>query len=236
VGSRNVLAASCLSGGTRKQVCVGVQEVQRTMKSVRGILLIAAALLLLLLALLAVIRWSEGKGAIASDRPRETGSGEHRLDLPLVRPRLVVMKHQRRLVLYSADRIVRTYRIALGRNPKGDKVRQGDGRTPEGDCYVCTKIRRSRYHRSLGLIYPNEEDAARGLRDGLIAQKQHDEIVRAIRKRRKPPWNTALGGAIMIHGSGSAGDWTIGCIALDDAAARELYKAVPLGTPATILP
>jgi len=49
---------------------------------------------------------------------------------------------------------------------------------------------RSNYYLSLGISYPNLEDAARGLRDGLITQAQHDQIVAAIRKkklRRKIP-------------------------------------------------
>jgi len=58
------------------------------------------------------------------------------LKLPLVKPKIVVKKAQRQLLLYSADKLVRRYRIGLGLSPVGDKVRQGDRRTPEGDFYI----------------------------------------------------------------------------------------------------
>ena len=158
------------------------------------------------------------------------------LSLPLVNPRIIVFKGERRLELYSNERMVRSYRVGLGTNPVGDKVRQGDRRTPEGEFYVCVKNSRSNYYLSLGLSYPNQEDAERGLRDGLISRDTHDQIINAIRTRRKPPQNTALGGDIYIHGHGSRDDWTWGCVALDNSDVRELFEAVPMGTSVLIKP
>jgi murein L,D-transpeptidase YafK len=131
---------------------------------------------------------------------------------------------------------VRTYRIGLGFNPKGHKHKEGDGRTPEGSYYICCKNPNSRYYLSLGLSYPNEQDAAKGLQDGRITGTQCRRIKNAIRRKATPPWNTPLGGEIFIHGRGSHRDWTLGCIALDDGDMRELFGAVPVGTPVTILP
>ncbi len=158
------------------------------------------------------------------------------LPRPLPSPGIVVLKSQRELRLYSGDEPVRTYRIGLGFAPEGDKEREGDGRTPEGDFYVCSKNPNSSFYLALGLSYPDEEDARRGLQGGLITQAQHDEIVRAIRRGQEPPWNTALGGEIFIHGRGSDRDWTLGCIALDDENVGELYDAVPLRTPVAVRP
>ena len=158
------------------------------------------------------------------------------LKLPLPDPKIVVNKSARRLILYSGGRVVRTYVAALGFEAVKDKEKEGDGATPEGEFYVCRKNAASRFHRSLGLSYPNEEDAARGLRDRLITRTQHDEIVRAIRRKRRPPWYTPLGGEIFIHGGGSQTDWTLGCVALTDEEAEELFDAVPVGTPVTINP
>jgi L,D-transpeptidase catalytic domain len=157
------------------------------------------------------------------------------LKLPLVAPRIVISKSARRLELYANGHIVRTYRIALGLNPTDNKERQGDRRTPEGDFYICMKNDRSQFYLSLGLSYPNEEAAERGLRDGLITQAQHDAIVSAIQHKQRPPWNTQLGGEVMLHGGGTtAGDWTWGCIALADADIKELFDAIPNGTPVRI--
>jgi murein L,D-transpeptidase YafK len=156
------------------------------------------------------------------------------LRLPLVEPRIVISKSGRRLDLYSDGRVVRTYRIALGEHAVEDKERAGDRRTPEGEFYVCVKNAASKFHLSLGLSYPNREDAERGLRDHLITRAEHDRIVRAIERHLRPPWDTALGGEIFIHGGGTASDWTWGCVALDNADVKELFDAVPLGTKVII--
>ena len=94
----------------------------------------------------------------------------------------------------------------------------------------------SQYVLSLGLSYPDVEDAARGLRDGLISREHHDLIVAAIGKGSRPPWKTALGGEIMIHGANNGRDGTAGCIALEDDEIRELFPAIPLHTRVTIVP
>ena len=158
------------------------------------------------------------------------------LHLPLVEPRIVVKKAPRRLMLYSNGELVRTYRVGLGLNPTGDKVKEGDRRTPEGIFYVFTKNDKSAYYLSLALSYPNMEAAERGLRDGLIDREQHDQILNAMRQKTAPPQNTALGGEIYIHGNGSQSDWTWGCVALDDNDIRELFDAVPVGIKVEIEP
>jgi murein L,D-transpeptidase YafK len=154
----------------------------------------------------------------------------------LVDPRIVVEKNARRLAILSAGSVAKTYRIALGSAPRGDKEREGDGRTPEGAYYVCTKNPESRHRRSLGISYPSGKDAERGLGDGLITKRQYRSILEAERHYNRPPWNTRLGGEIMIHGGGTAEDWTEGCIAVTDDEAQEIYDAIPLGTPVEILP
>jgi murein L,D-transpeptidase YafK len=158
------------------------------------------------------------------------------LKLPLVEPQIVVHKGKRRLYLCAKQQVVRAYRIALGSTPKGDKEKEGDRRTPEGKFYICQKNRNSKYYLSLGLSYPSQEDAARGLRSHLITREEYDRIVDAIREHSCPDWNTPLGGEVFIHGNGSKRDWTWGCVALEDADIRELFDAVPEGTPVTIRP
>ena len=156
------------------------------------------------------------------------------LKLPLVNPKIVVSKSARLLSLYSDGRVVRTYGIALGASPVEDKLRQGDRATPEGDFHVCVKNPQSNFYLSLGLNYPNIEDAERGLRDKLITRSEHDRIVSAISRKRTPPWDTALGGEIYIHGGGTDDDWTWGCVALANDEIKELFDAVPIGTTVRI--
>ena len=155
---------------------------------------------------------------------------------PIDAPRIVVYKRARKLELYSGKTLVRTYRVGLGFSPVDDKKREGDGATPEGEFYVFVKNNKSAYYLSLGISYPNTEDAARGLRDGLITKAEHDAIVEAIRKKKAPPQYTKLGGLIYIHGHGAGSDWTWGCVALENEHMKELYDAVSVGTPVTIKP
>jgi murein L,D-transpeptidase YafK len=150
--------------------------------------------------------------------------------------RIEVFKARRELVLYSGARLLKTYRIGLGFAPARRKSRQGDGGTPEGRYVVCRKNPASRFYLSLGLSYPNGEDAERGLAAGLISRAQHRRIRDALASGGCPPWNTRLGGEIFIHGNGSNSDWTLGCIALDDTDMKDLYQSVPVGTPVTIHP
>jgi murein L,D-transpeptidase YafK len=158
------------------------------------------------------------------------------LPVPLESPRIVVKKAERKLFLYSGDKLVHTYRVGLGLSPSGDKIRQGDRRTPEGDFYIFTKNDKSAFYLSLGISYPNATHAARGLRDGLIDRTQYETIMQALKARKTPPQKTKLGGDIYIHGNGSRSDWTWGCVALEDADIRELFNAVTVGTPVTIKP
>jgi murein L,D-transpeptidase YafK len=158
------------------------------------------------------------------------------LELPLEKPRIVVWKAARKLELYANDKLLRTYKAGLGFSPVADKVREGDGATPEGEFYVFVKNNRSAYYLSLGISYPNAEDADRGLRDGLINRAQHRAITEAIRKKTAPPQYTKLGGLIYIHGNGARSDWTWGCVALENDDIRELFEAVTVGTPVTIQP
>ena len=151
-------------------------------------------------------------------------------------PRLVITKKDRKLELFDRDKLVRTYAISLGFAPVGDKEKQGDGKTPEGDFYIFTKNPKSKFYLSLGISYPGNEDAARGLGNRLISQSEHDAIVEAIKQRKMPLQYTKLGGEIYLHGGGTGKDWTWGCIALADNDIKELFNALPIGTFVTIRP
>ncbi|MBP8697342.1 MAG: L,D-transpeptidase family protein [Syntrophobacterales bacterium] len=137
--------------------------------------------------------------------------------------RIVVEKSKRTLTLFRQDKEIRTYKVALGRDPVGPKVRQGDNKTPEGVYFVDYKVRHSIYHRALHLSYPNPDDVERARSLGV------------------PP-----GGSIMIHGMKEdklwMGDvqylfnWTNGCIALTNREMEELWDLVSPWTPVEIRP
>ncbi len=144
---------------------------------------------------------------------------------------IVIEKSSRRLTLFADGQAVLRCRAALGANPTGHKRQEGDGRTPEGDYFVCLK-REGKYGPSLGVSYPNVLDAEVG---GLPRETVSLIAERAARSER-PPWGTPLGGEIYIHAGGSSRDWTQGCVALDDADMRALYDLADVGDTILIKP
>ena len=151
-------------------------------------------------------------------------------------PKIIVKKSDRILELWDGDDLMATYPIGLGWDPIGDKQKEGDGKTPEGVYYVCTRNNYSRFYLSLGLSYPNKEDAYEALEEGLINQSTYNQIEDAINNEVQPPWYTPLGGEIMIHGHGSHSDWTAGCVAVNDDIMDILWDNCPLGTQVIIEP
>src|SRR5437667_3251468 len=75
--------------------------------------------------------------------------------------RIVVHKARREMLLLRGNSVLRSYRIALGREPVGHKEREGDGRTPEGRYVIDRRNPKSRYRLALHISYPNAEDTAR---------------------------------------------------------------------------
>lgn len=139
---------------------------------------------------------------------------------------IVIYKAARVLELFCGQELAARYEASLGFAPAGQKQREGDGKTPEGEYFVALKYP-SQFHRSLQINYPSAVDAARGLAAGLITQATHDTIVSASRRCVSPPQNTALGSLIQIHGMGGgadSGDWTLGCVAVDNDEIERVYK------------
>jgi murein L,D-transpeptidase YafK len=136
---------------------------------------------------------------------------------------VVVKKGKRKLHLYRDCRLVKTFPIDLGENPKGPKLHQGDMRTPEGLYRVVEKKDRgqTKYYLALLLDYPNDQDRAR--------------FEAAVRKGKISPV-TGIGSLIEIHGEGRGEDWTQGCVALYNHHMTELFNQIPQGTPVWIDP
>ncbi|MFT7519119.1 MAG: murein L,D-transpeptidase YafK [Kiritimatiellia bacterium] len=147
--------------------------------------------------------------------------------------RLTIDKSDRRMQLYSGERLLKTYRVGLA-GPELDKVREGDLATPEGTFQLVTRNAKSSYHLFLGINYPLAEDANRGEKAGMISKAQATAIREADTAGRVPPWNTRLGGMIGIHGGGGSADWTLGCIAVENSEIEEIWAVTKPGTTVTI--
>ncbi len=137
--------------------------------------------------------------------------------------RIVVVKGTRTMTLMRGDEVLKRYVVALGAQPIGQKERDGDHKTPEGEYVIDWKEPQSRFHLALHVSYPNGADRARANRLGV-----------------------STGGSIMIHGLEKKDawvgalhrqlDWTDGCIAVTNAEIEEVFRLVPVGTRVEIKP
>jgi murein L,D-transpeptidase YafK len=139
---------------------------------------------------------------------------------------VVIEKGPRLMHLFHRDRVVRTYRVALGANPVGAKRQQGDGRTPEGLYRIDFKNPDSRFNLALRIDYPNERDRARAAARGVPPGGQIDI--------HGQPWEATEHAFFRMKFARE--DWTDGCIAVTNREMSEIYDSVPEGTPVLIRP
>lgn len=141
--------------------------------------------------------------------------------------RVVVKKNSHALLLYSGETVLKEYRVAIGPGGAGFKRREGDKVTPVGHYHVIMH-QPSQFHIFLRLDYPNAQDRTRF--GQLVASGEL-------------PKDAHIGGDIGIHGAPAQTewkaihktvDWTLGCVAVDDAEIEEIAGLVPDGTPVDI--
>ena len=134
-----------------------------------------------------------------------------------------VYKKERKLEVLSSGRVLRSFSVALGKDPIGHKVREGDGRTPEGKYLLDFRKADSAFYKAFHISYPNAQDTAQA------------------RARQVSP-----GGQIMVHGQKNGFgwlspimqrfDWTNGCIGLSNEDMDVLWSLLKDGTPIEIFP
>jgi murein L,D-transpeptidase YafK len=135
--------------------------------------------------------------------------------------KIKVRKSVQKLYAYFGDTF-KVFRIAIGTDPNGPKVKQGDNKTPEGTYKIVCKNPNSRGYKSLKISYPNENDLKNAKKLGVNP-----------------------GGDIYIHGlwwdnqdpkTHWKDNWTRGCVALNNQEIDELYQYTDINTEITILP
>lgn len=136
-----------------------------------------------------------------------------------------IIKHRHELNTIKDDKVIKTYKIALGRQPKGKKMERSDKRTPVGHYHIRRKLAASDYYKSLILNYPTAEEKAdaeaRGvdIGDHLCLHGMRDYLYYLPSfLQRMHRWV----------------DWTAGCIALTNDEMDELFEEVEEGTPVVI--
>jgi len=140
-----------------------------------------------------------------------------------VADRVVIEKGARKLHLIQQGKAFRTYKIALGIRPVGDKKREGDFKTPEGKYYLDARNPNSDYFLSIHISYPDPKD-----------------------RREAGEMGVDPGGAIMIHGQPNdptrsetyyrTQDWTNGCIAVSNSDMIDIWLMTGENTPIEIRP
>ncbi len=128
-------------------------------------------------------------------------------------------------------------RVAIGQRGADFVKARGDKKTPLGEYRIGWINEHSKFHRFLGLTYPNIDNAKLAFHKGLIGEETVRSIMRAEMDGDIPPQNTPLGGQIGIHGLGAADreiheifNWTSGCIAMTNEEIDRLAKWIRKGT------
>ena len=136
---------------------------------------------------------------------------------------VIIDKSDRELYLMSDGEIFRTFKIALGIRPDGDKKKEGDFKTPEGRYRLDVRNPNSDYFLSIHVSYPDAMDRREASQNGLDP-----------------------GGSIMIHGQPNlpsrsetyyqTQDWTNGCIAVSNSDMIDIWLMTGENTPIEIRP
>lgn len=141
---------------------------------------------------------------------------------------IIIEKHRYELTVYDAgDRWLITYPVVFGSPDLGDKMVQGDRKTPEGVFHISSKKPHPKWNRFLNLDYPNEESYEK------FNRRKSLGII---------PANADIGGGIGIHGTwpheefaiDQYQNWTQGCISTKNVYIQQLFNTIPVGTKVVI--
>ncbi len=142
---------------------------------------------------------------------------------------ILIEKSQYRLTIYYQNQPIKSYPVVFGANPTGDKLQEGDRKTPEGIFKVRDLYPHSTWSKFIWLDYPNHDSWSKHLQ---------------AKKLGKIPLSAAIGSEIGIHGVPDNSDslidaqnnWTWGCISLKNKDVDEIYTFIKVGTIVKIVP
>jgi len=140
---------------------------------------------------------------------------------------IVIDKSDFELSVFDEKGWLVTFPVVFGTKDNGDKMVEGDRRTPEGTFTIINKKTHPKWHKFFMLDYPTQESIDR------FNQRKANGII---------PASAKIGGGIGIHGTWPHEDyavdrfdnWTMGCISMKNPDVDELFSLVPVGTKVTI--
>ena len=141
---------------------------------------------------------------------------------------IIINKSTYELKVYDDEGWYATYPVVFGSKDLGDKMKEGDKRTPDGNFKVILKKINTNWGPELLLDYPNPVAYAK------FNERKAKGIL---------PKNAKIGGGIAIHATRPSEEWTVdtyynwtdGCISVKYTEMKDLYSYIPVGTPVTIL-
>lgn len=175
---------------------------------------------------------------------------EHRkLFVPQKEAKLIVVDQESyKARFYQSGVLNQEYDVSFGQG-KGQKLVQGDNKTPKGMYFVINKHRGSfdgpygAYYGGhwIKINYPNKYDAVRASAQQMITRQQQAAITSAWEKRTATLENTKLGGGIGFHGwvkeweNSGPRHLSWGCVVMHLYDIQKLYDQIPEGTMVVIL-
>lgn len=140
---------------------------------------------------------------------------------------IVIDKSDYELNVYDDEGWLVAYPAVFGNKDQGDKLMEGDRRTPNGTFRIVSKRVHEKWDRFMMLDYPTKENVEK------FNQRKAQGVI---------PASARIGGAIGIHGTWPREDfavdyyqnWTQGCISLKNAHIEQVFSMLPVGTKVTI--
>ena len=175
---------------------------------------------------------------------------EHRkLLVPQKEAKLIVVDQESyKARFYQAGVLNQEYDVSFGQG-KGQKLVEGDNKTPKGMYFVIRK-HRGNFDGAYGayygghwikINYPNKYDANRAAAQQMISALQQAAITAAWEKRAATLESTKLGGGIGFHGwikewdNSGPRHLSWGCVVMHLYDIQKLYDQIPEGTMVVIL-
>jgi murein L,D-transpeptidase YafK len=142
---------------------------------------------------------------------------------------IVVDKSDYELKVFDDEGWYATYPIVFGSKDLGDKMKEGDKKTPNGKFKIILKKIHPKWGPELLLDYPTPEHVQ------LFNQRKQKGLI---------PKSARIGNGIAIHATRPGEEWTVdnfynwtdGCVSVKYTEMQDLFSYIPVGTSVTIQP
>ena len=149
-----------------------------------------------------------------------------------------VYKSRHRMDMLFQGKVIKSYRVMLGKGGKGPKEKLGDSKVPEGRYILDEANPYSKFYRSIHINYPSPSDIERAEKAGVDPGRDiylhgmpedFNAITDWLRKHKLERF-----GENFIRRLMRFFDWTAGCVAVRDRDINEIYNQYRGPVPITI--